>query len=442
MKKISIIVIALFFLASCNNCCSKQITGLFGVTPPSECTEENKMQFVYDLMHDSYFWADETPKLTKEQIYAHGNEVVLLNALRHEKDRFSYIMDATTQEEYFEKGETKSFGFTAAKVNDENDIFDYLSIAYVYPNSPMYTAGVKRGDRIDKIDGFDIETILADDMLRSRYFGSGVGDLTALFELGDRNITLSRESFEIETVSHYDIIDLENTKVAYLHFKAFLATSNEALDHVFKLFKEQDVNELVLDLRYNGGGYVYVASHLATLIGGIHVAEKVLERTIFNTKYRAYDKITTFEKRAEHALDLKRVFIIADRSSASASEVVINALSAEDNAVEVIFHGSPTYGKPYGMYGGKYCSSYILPVQTTSVNADGFGDYDAGLEPTCKSTNNINYALGNINESAFSDVLYYIENGRCKEKYIRSKTLKSINNKPLNQGFRALHGLY
>ncbi len=444
MKKVFIILYALFFFVSCNNSSTQKMTGLFSVTPPDplECSAENKMQFVYDLMHDSYFWADEMPDLNQSKIYAYGNEVRLLNALRHDKDRFSFIMDATSQEDYFEKGETKSFGFLYIDGYDENNKFDYLGVSYVYPNSPMHAAGMKRGDHIVGVDGFDILTIRQSNMLIDRYFGDGSVDLTATFDLGDRNITVSRESFEIKTVSHYDIIDVDEKKVGYLHFKTFVATSNDALDSTFAYFKAQGIDELILDLRYNGGGYVYVANHLATLIGGKYVSGKVLERTIFNAKYRAFDNVTYFEQRPEQALDLKRVFIIADNSSASASEVVINGLKAVDNSVEVIQIGTPTKGKPYGMLGGKYCSSYIFPVQIKGVNADGFGDYETGLVPTCRSANNMNFAIGDINESSLSDTLYYIKNGNCKEKYIRSRVAVERKQEPISQGFRALHGIY
>ncbi len=441
MKKLLILAVILFLSVSCNNN-KTPMTGLFGVKPPTECTAESKMQFVYDIMHDSYLWADETKDLTQAQIFAHGNEATLLNALRHKKDRFSYIQDAKGHDDYFEKGKTKSFGFTPTVDEDENGTFNYLAIGFVFPDSPMDVAGIKRGDHILGIDGFDSLTILRSDMLQDRYFGGGSEDLTALFELQDRNITVTRDDFIIKAVSNYKIMDVNGTKVAYLHFKTFIATSNDALDNAFAYFKEQGIDELVLDLRYNGGGYVYVANHLAALIGGKHVAQRVFEYTLFNAKYREFDHVVNFEKRPALALDMKRVFILADNSSASASEVVINALSAKDNEVEVVQIGTPTRGKPYGMIGGEYCSSYILPIQNKGVNADGFGDYDEGLIPKCKSYNNIDFALGNIAENSFSDALYYIKNGICKEKYSKSRSLTRVKKEPLTSGFRGMYGIY
>ena len=400
------------------------------------------MKFVYDVMHDSYYWADETKVLTLEQIYAHGNDVTLLNDLKHKKDRFSYIMDIKSHDDYFIKGETKSFGFTPAVIKDENDAFKELAVRFVYPDSPMSKAGLKRGDTIVGIDGFDILTILRSQTLIDKYFDSSSEDMSADFELEDRNITVAKGSFKIKTVSTYKIVNFENKKVAYLHFKSFIGTSNDALDAVFTKFKESAVDELVLDLRYNGGGYVHVARHLATLIGGSYVYGKVLERTLFNVKYRKYDYDTKFEGYNNKALDLKRVFIIADGNTASASEIIINSLSAKDNEVEVIQIGTPTYGKPYGMIGGKYCDSFILPIQFAGVNADGFGEYDEGLYPLCRGYDNLKYELGNTNESMFSDALFYMKNGKCKEYYKKSRAKVEDKSKPLTYGFRGLHGLY
>ena len=442
MRKLFTLLAILFLSVACNNGNKSQMTGLFGVTPPTECTAKTKMQFVYDVMHDSYLWADETKELTQAEIFSHGNEATLLNALRHKKDRFSYIQDAKGHNSYFEKGKTKSFGFTPSVIRDENGTFDYLSIGYVFPNSPMDIAGIKRGDKILGIDGFDTLTILRSDILIDRYFGGSSDDLTARFELQDRNVTVARDDFDIKAVSHYKIIDSNGTKVAYIHFKTFIATSNDALDNAFAYFKEQGIDELVLDLRYNGGGYVYVANHLSSLIGGKYVEKRVLEYTLFNAKYREFDYVRNFEERPEYALDLKRVFILADNSSASASELVINALSAKDNEVEVIQIGTPTRGKPYGMIGGEYCNSYILPIQNKGVNADGFGDYDEGLIPQCKSYNNIDFALGDIRENLFSDALYYMKNGTCKEKYSKNRSLTKAKKEPLIYGFRGMYGIY
>jgi len=422
MRYIFFLFITLLY-TSCDNCCDS-------------CSEESKKQFVYDVMHDSYLWADETPILSEQNISEYKDDEALLKTLRHETDRFSYIMTKKDHDDFFEAGISIGFGFYPIYDLEAENIMPIL----VYPDSPADRVGLKRGDLIESIDGIKILDFYNSETLHKKYFVEDEENLTMTLKLRDqRELTLSKEEFSLKTVLHQSIIEQNSTKIGYLVFQSFIGTSEKELEQSFNIFKEEGITELVLDLRYNGGGYVYIANYLALLIGGDRVQGTIFNQTQYNEKYSHYNEVEYFEQAPQNALNLSRVFIITTDSSCSASELVINALKANSNSVEVIQVGSATCGKPYGMRGKEYCDKVILPVQFRSVNGDGEGDYIDGIAPTCVSSDDYIRDFGNIDEDSLSSALFYIENNQCQKV---DRALKSIKRTEILTGFRKMYGIY
>ena len=195
-----------------------------------------------------------------------------------------------------------------------------------------------------------------------------------------------------------------------------------------------------MDLRYNGGGYVYIANHLASLIGGSKTEGKIFEKQLFNQKYSSYNDTVYFENRPSNALNLNRIFILTTKSSCSASELVINALRASVTGIDVVQIGDATCGKPYAMIGGAYCDKYILPVQMKSVNADDTGDYVDGIAPKCQVDDDFFHDYVDPHEALFAEALYYMKYNNCQKSrtlYARPKSFFSEHN-----NFRARFGIY
>jgi C-terminal processing protease CtpA/Prc len=422
MRYLLLLLIALLFI-SCDNCCIS-------------CSEENKKQFVYDVMHDSYLWADETQVLSEQNISDHKDDEALLKTLKHATDRFSHIMTKKEHDDFFEAGVSIGFGFYPIYDLDAENIIPIL----IYPDSPADRVGLKRGDLIESIDGVKVLDFYNSEKLHKKYFVEDEENLTMTLKLRDqRELTLSKEEFSIKTVLHQSIIDQNSTKIGYLVFQSFIGTSQKELEQSFNIFKEEGITELVLDLRYNGGGYVYIANYLALLIGGDRVEGTIFNQTQYNKKYSDHNKVEYFQQAPQNALNLSRVFIITTQSSCSASELVINALKANSNSVEVIQIGSATCGKPYGMSAISYCDKVILPVQFRSVNGDGEGDYVDGISPLCTSSDDYDKDFGNSGEDSLSSALFYIENNQCKKV---DRALKSINKSEILTGFRRMYGIY
>lgn len=443
IRAIVFIVLTLFFF-SCHD--SDRNSGsdnnsIFGaVKPPEVCTVETQKQFVYDLLHDSYLWADETPVLSADEISIYEDDKSLLSELKNSQDRYSYIISKKTYDDYFQAGVNRGFGFFPSLIEDENSSKLYVNIDFVYPDSPADKAGLIRGDLISFIDNYTIVQVLDDTILLEKYFGSSEENLTMKIILKDeRTFTISKEEYDLKTVLHQSVIVQNEKEIGYLMFQSFIGTSIKELEESFASFKAAGIDELILDLRYNGGGYIYVANYLASLIAGENVEGHIFNKTIFNAKYSAENEIDYFEKNLTNALDLSRVFIITTSDSCSASELVINSLRADTNSVEVVQVGSATCGKPYGMIGGAYCDNYILPVQMKSVNEENIGDYIEGIAPQCTSSDDIQKDFGDMREQSLSDTLYYIENEACRRIESRSSVVKKED---VISGFRKIYGLF
>ncbi len=417
---------------------------IFGdVQPPKVCSVKNKKKFVYDLFHDSYLWADITKEVDFEDNSTYPDEEVLLNDLRYEKDHFSFIMKKKDYDDFFQAGKNIGFGFEFAFVGDEKYI-DSMIILLVYPNSPAAKAGLRRSDQILSIDANSIDDIYHDDDLLAHYF-QGDENLTILLKVRHNNnliedLNLTKKEFDVKTVILDKVINQNQHKIGYLLFQSFVGTSSKELDDAFSYFHQEDIDELVLDLRYNGGGYVYIANHLASLIGGYKSEGKVFQKQIFNNKYSKYNDTIYFEFSQPQSLSLDRIFILTTKNSCSASELVINALRASVSGVDVVQIGEPTCGKPYGMIGGAYCDKFILPVQMKSTNGDDVGDYVDGIPPRCLAEDDVFSDFMDQNETLFAQALYYIKNDHCKN--LRSRTLNKKTIFIKGDDFRSRFGIY
>jgi C-terminal processing protease CtpA/Prc len=177
----------------------------------------------------------------------------------------------------------------------------------------------------------------------------------------------------------------------------------------FAELRAKGVTELVLDLRYNGGGLVSVAQHLASLIGGVRTNGQVLSEYFHNDRNAFRNRVLRFEPKA-HALALDRLVVITTRSSASASELVINALRP---FMPVLVIGDRTYGKPVGQYGITFCDKVLAPVSFTLRNANGEGDYFDGIAPTCSAPDDLERQLGDPQEGSLREALNVITTGHC-----------------------------
>ena len=383
----------------------------FSVKTPTGCSIKEQNKFVYDVLHDSYLWSD---KLTnnEELISSYDSPRELLQSLKYDDDHFSHIMDLPKANSFFGEGKYNNFGFVPFLFEHEDNQWGLL-IGFVYPGSPSENAGVKRGDIILKVD----DTLIDKENIETIY--------NILQKKQRINITLSRKDkqytkimskyrYTVRTVTSSHIFHEEGKKVGYMVLSDFIAMSKYEIDSVFRRLKNSNISEFILDLRYNGGGDVKIANHLASLIGGDNIANKVSEYTFFNQKYSNLNKTTTFESYNDNQLNLKRVFVITSNRTCSASERVIHNLKASHTGIEVIQIGKKTCGKPYAYDGvGVFCNKALFSINTESTNEDKLGRYVDGLNPTCEVDDDMFRPLGDKEESSLKEAISYINNGKC-----------------------------
>jgi C-terminal processing protease CtpA/Prc len=241
----------------------------------------------------------------------------------------------------------------------------------------------------------------------------------------------------IPTVSLTRTYDVNGRAIGYVSFKNFVQPSFDALDTAFAELRAKGVTELVLDLRYNGGGLVAVAQHLASLIGGARTNGQVLAEYFHNDRNAFRNRVLRFEPKA-NALALDRLVVITTRSSASASELVINALRP---FMPVLVIGDRTYGKPVGQYGINFCDKVLAPVSFTLRNANGEGDYFDGIAPTCAAADDLERQLGDPQEKSLREALNVIDTGQCSPP--PTTTLapsRRVPSQPLYNGWQSVVG--
>ncbi len=245
----------------------------------------------------------------------------------------------------------------------------------------------------------------------------GILDVSAS---ASRNVQLTAVALSTLPVLQSSVINVESGKrVGYMVFNDHVATAEEPLINAFSQFQQSGIDDLVLDLRYNGGGYLYIASEVGTMIGGTAVQNKLFEQLQFNAKHpeRTSDpnnKInfltTSSTDRILPQLNLKRVFVLTGSNTCSASESIINGLSP---FVQVIRIGGTTCGKPFGSMQTDNCGQAYFAIEFSGVNANGQGNYVNGFTPTCAVADDLERPLGDTSERLLATALGYRTSGTC-----------------------------
>ena len=406
-------------------------------------TDENN--FLRSWTNELYLWYDEVPDLNPANHqtldYFDVLKTSAVTASGQPKDKFHFTYDSDDWYQLSQSGVIAGYGaqwIIVAATPPRR-----IVVAYTEPDSPAEAAGLQRGDEVLEIDGEDAvngntEAIVA--TLNAGLFPED-GE-THSFRLRDTSgmdldVVMTSDEIVTAPVPNVRTIDIGSGElVGYLLFNDHIATAESALIDAINTLDAANITDLVLDIRYNGGGYLAIASQLAYMIAGnTPTAGQVFERIAFNDKHPTTNPVTgqaltpmpffsttlNFSEPPGNALPtlgLERVYVLTGSNTCSASEAIMNGLRGVD--VDVYQIGSTTCGKPYGFYDRDNCGTTYFSIQFKGDNAKGFGDYADGFTPNnatsgiigepipgCQVADDLENALGDENEARLAAALAF-----------------------------------
>lgn len=446
-----IAVITLVGLFSCQKNVSEPQASATSTTTPvqSQPLSDAKLKdssLIY--ARDLYLWYNQIPSTFDAQSYADPNAMMTgIRAYSIEPgftaavDRWSFAMKKTEWNNLSmgisiatADATTKDFGLNVF-FRAEGD----LRVRYVEQQSPAGLAGIHRGWRIIKFNGSSNVTTSNADAISTAVYSSS--STTFTFQKPDGTTvdkTLNAVSYQTQPVVLDSVYTEGAKKAGYLVFNSFLGDTAKVysdLQRVFNRFSQQQVNELIIDLRYNGGGYVNVQQKLANYIINATYNGQVMMSEKFNDKHSNLNNTTKFAKVG--SVNVSRVSFIVSSSTASASELLINNLKPY---MDVRLVGpSKTHGKPVGFFPVPVGDWYIFPVSFRSVNKNGEGNYFSGLALTSQVADGIDKDWGDVNESALGFILNALKNGTYRTEatstFVEDANIEAVNNKLSGNAF-------
>ena len=381
--------------------------------PPLACSVEDQRQSLRAFMNDQYYWY---PNLAAADEKADTIDGYFQSMLYKPLDRYSYTQPTTQYTAVFADGRRTGYGYTVVW---QDDAHTALRVRNVEPLSPIARAGIVRGDTVLSIDGVGPEGIVGGQLPVVTTAGVPRDIVIRNIAGETRTVRVVSEDFGLTPVAVKSTFEVARdgapVKVGYLAYHQFVGYSRAALDSAFADFASAGITELVLDLRYNGGGSVLTSRDLAGMIGGPRIADQMYAYLRFNDKQIANNQRVGFsnaEIPGAYPLPqgVSRVVVITSPGTASASELVINGLKP---FMDVVLVGETTYGKPFGFIPRNYCGTISNAVQFETLNSVGFGQYTAGFTPDCAVAEDFDHPLGDPNERRLKAALDYVATGRC-----------------------------
>ena len=404
--------------------------------------------WIHEEMTYNYLWPDKMPAFAKTNTSSNPMDYfyTILNDYPT-TDRFSWIDSSSTNLINQLNGINTVLGIRVSPFyTDDTRANVALVIAYVLKGSPAEKNGLKRGDIILSVDDQKVTSSNYNSVLQNQTLKLGLGAYSnKVFSSTGKSVTVTKVELQTNPILQDTVINWAGKKVGYFAYLQFLTSFDDSLRAVFGRFKDKGVNELVIDLRYNGGGYVTNSDLLTTLMAN-NLASRV--NTVMNKRqyndaltkeikkqYGEAALVTNFKMEANNISTLNRVFFLTSNGTASASELVINNLKGLDMTVVLI--GEHTYGKNVGSFtitdDAKRWNYGLQPITFKILNSLDQSDYGSvnGFLPDYQLADDVlpYKLLGDPNETYLNKALNIIGPVAYKANAIGGFTAVSRANK-------------
>lgn len=388
------------------------------------CSTDNQKASLLQVVGDWYLYPELLPAVDPSRYAGTADllDALTANARAAEKDRYwSYVTTLSAQQQFFSEGTAVGFGFGYVVRGSQ------LFVAQVYPGSAAADASFLRGDEITAIGNDAASLVPAADLIAAGTIGQAIGPSTAglsrTFDVTPRGgspvpRTATKRSFDLDPV-RWAVIDRDTLPPAgYLLLRTFITPADAKLRQAFAAFKAAGVTDVIVDVRYNGGGLVDTAELLADLLGG-GLGGTPMFAMRNNSRHAASDRTYGFLEQAETFAPPRIAFILTG-ASASASELVPNVMEAYKGA-SVALVGRQSYGKPVGQRGfvSAECDAVAYLVSFRLTNAQGDGDYFKGLPSASFSgcgilaDDDLGHELSDPLETSTAAALEWMRTGTC-----------------------------
>lgn len=398
-------------------------------TPPtSSCSLSARQDFVDAVLNEWYLFPDLLASVNKGayddlQDYIDAR---VAPARAQNRDRFfTYITSIQEENAFFNSGSSAGFGIRLGYDTSNNRVF----VIEAFENGPGLAQGLDRGVELLAIGTSasnlqSVATIMASQGPQGviNALGPSESGITRVLRYRgingtERQETISKTEFNIDPVSdRYGarIIDNGASQVGYVNLRTFIDTADADLRAAFADFRQQGITEVIVDVRYNGGGLVRIAELMGDLMGRNYVGQ-VFSRTTLRPSKASENETDLFGTQSQ-AIAATRIAFIGSGNTASASELVANSFLPYLGSNTALV-GSNTFGKPVGQFAfdREQCDDRLRAVTFKTENADGQGEYFTGLASvfpvTCRAADDIFTQLGEPNEASIAQALAFLRGG-------------------------------
>ena len=403
-------------------------------------SSEEIQDFIYRGLNFFYLYKGDTPQLANDAFASENEKNTFISSfdspeaifefLRSSQDRFSLLVDDYIELENTLNGVTLNNGMEYGLVrypDNSGNVFGY--VRYVLPNTSAQTQGLERGNIFNTIDGQQITENNFSDLLAPNNYTIGLAsfDGTTVTPTND-SVLLQKGVYTENPIQLARTLSIGGHSIGYLMYNAFTSEFDSQLNAVFAQFQADGITDLVIDLRYNGGGSVRTATYLASMITGQFTNELFFSEEWNDDRQSEYSENGLFPDafasggEAINSLNLNRVYVLTTGRSASASELVINGLDPYITVMQVggtttgkfqasfLLYDAPAPGFSRSEANGGHTYA-MLPLVFKTANSVGFTDFVDGLDPNIELAED--YAnlgiLGDPNEpllaAALNDIL-------------------------------------